>query len=409
MLAGVIGAMDIAATRSENQARSSEAKEWLAEANEHLKDAAAALEELKNSPDASTEDIVIATEKYNAALKEQQEQEAYAKRVEQLNAAEMAQSTGGAIGSTAGTVLGGVLGSLAGPVGTQIGMAIGGVVGEVIGTKAGELATESPKKLLSEIGPTVEDEFGNEVAVPGAEVSAAEGLRALREETIDTAQTIADEMQSEVDSVDAALAAVAVDVTRNATEAAAASAQAMQNDFISPTKEAYVNAANAMKDASVNAAEESKSVWGSLAGWFSSLFSGFGGGANVAHNASGTSYFGGGWTEVGEHGGEIIDLPVGSRIYPHATTMEMLRHEIASAAGSFAPQVPSFGSIIAAAGGEESSPSAGGNSAPGSPSIHISGNEFVIREDADIQRIAYELFRLFSQQAGNFQFTGGAV
>jgi hypothetical protein len=41
-------------------------------------------------------------------------------------------------------------------------------------------------------------------------------------------------------------------------------------------------------------------------------------------NALGTTYFGGGLTYINEHGGEIIDLPQGSRIYPSSKSDKMM-------------------------------------------------------------------------------------
>lgn len=40
-------------------------------------------------------------------------------------------------------------------------------------------------------------------------------------------------------------------------------------------------------------------------------------------NATGTNYFGGGFTEVGEHGGEILNLPNGTQIIPHDVSSKM--------------------------------------------------------------------------------------
>lgn len=40
-------------------------------------------------------------------------------------------------------------------------------------------------------------------------------------------------------------------------------------------------------------------------------------------NATGTNYFGGGFTEVGEHGGEILNLPNGTQIIPHDISSKM--------------------------------------------------------------------------------------
>ena len=47
------------------------------------------------------------------------------------------------------------------------------------------------------------------------------------------------------------------------------------------------------------------------------------GGKETGHNAVGTSYWRGGLTAVNERGAEIIDLPRGSRIYPHSTSLNM--------------------------------------------------------------------------------------
>ena len=40
-------------------------------------------------------------------------------------------------------------------------------------------------------------------------------------------------------------------------------------------------------------------------------------------NATGTNYFAGGLTEVGEHGGEIMNLPNGTQIIPHDISQKM--------------------------------------------------------------------------------------
>ena len=86
-----------------------------------------------------------------------------------------------------------------------------------------------------------------------------------------------------------------------------------------------------------------QSAWEGLSSWLSAKISSlasmasnaassvmgfFDGGGSIGHNASGTSFWSGGWTEINEHGGEIFDLPQGTRIYPHATTMKMLKDEM---------------------------------------------------------------------------------
>ena len=99
----------------------------------------------------------------------------------------------------------------------------------------------------------------------------------------------------------------------------------------------------------------------------------------TGHNAIGTSYWGGGWTEVNEHGGEIIDLPQGSRVYPHATTMKMLKDSMSSGAA-----VPTA-----------------------APQVTVTGNTFTVREEADIDRIAYRLYQLMFKSHVNMN--GGTL
>lgn len=90
------------------------------------------------------------------------------------------------------------------------------------------------------------------------------------------------------------------------------------------------------------------------------------------HNATGSEYYAGGLTEVNEHGGEIIDLPGGSRIYPHATTERMLEKQFSKATSA------------------------------GAPTVTISGNTFIVRQESDIQQIAYELAQLIMQGQQNY-------
>ncbi len=89
-------------------------------------------------------------------------------------------------------------------------------------------------------------------------------------------------------------------------------------------------------------------------------------------NATGSQYYEGGWTEINEHGGELIDLPGGSRIYPHATTERMLEKQFSNVKTG------------------------------GAPTVNISGNTFVVRQESDIQQIAYELAQLIMQGQQNY-------
>lgn len=139
--------------------------------------------------------------------------------------------------------------------------------------------------------------------------------------------------------------------------------------------------------------ESIKGVWAGVANWFnenvwspiksaaSGVFDAVGGALSAVQargsqvtgipgHATGTSHFGGGWTEINERGGEIVDLPNGSRIYPHATTEKMIADSL------------------------------GGSNSVNQYSI--SGNTFVVREEADIDRIAHSLFSMLESAEVNY-------
>lgn len=96
------------------------------------------------------------------------------------------------------------------------------------------------------------------------------------------------------------------------------------------------------------------------------------GGAAVPGHAAGTTNFAGGWTRVNEKGGEIIDLPKGTRIYPHERSMNMMR-----AAGTTI-NIPKL------------------------------ADQIVIREDADIDRLGDMIVRRLALASGNMG-GGGAI
>lgn len=208
------------------------------------------------------------------------------------------------------------------------------------------------------------------------------------------------------------------------------------------------------------------------------------------HNATGSTHFAGGWTEINERGGEAIWLPNGSWIYPHATTEKIIRQQLAglmtmpepqdiqlqapaitlpapaAILQEISPQMPAITlpdmpqnmgnpqqsswqdivqmpavtpvvlDIPQAGSIEDNQPvdntaliqpaEAAWAPLPGTartsteaakqpassdlrrapaPQITISGNTFMVREEADINRIAYELLKLMTTTNANF---GGA-
>ena len=93
------------------------------------------------------------------------------------------------------------------------------------------------------------------------------------------------------------------------------------------------------------------------------------GGAGRGRNASGTSFWAGGLTSINERGGEIVDLPRGTRIYPHDESVAMARAE--GGTRSINISIPKF------------------------------ADQIIVREDADIERIGDAIFRKVQQASTN--------
>lgn len=86
--------------------------------------------------------------------------------------------------------------------------------------------------------------------------------------------------------------------------------------------------------------------------------------------AKGTDYWKGGIVQVHERGGEIIDLPRGSRVYPHDKSVAMAREQ-------------------------------GRNDSTSKAGVLITGNTFNVRKESDIDKIANALVRKIEQAGLN--------
>ena len=273
---------------------------------------------------------------------------------------------GGLAGAKLGAMGGAALGSIIPGAGTAVGGAIGGALGGIGGAIFGE-------------------QFGQEIFD-----GITNNLDGITEWFSDKWNSIVDTCTPVINTI-AGLFGFAWDTISTIFGPVA-------NWFSSNIWEPIKNYASSMLDSVTgffNGAWESiKSIWGAVAGWFdanvwgplkakaSEVFSGLGNALSAAQargaqitgltgHATGTNYFGGGWTEINERGGEIVDLPSGSRIYPHATTEKMLAKEFSGAGG-------------------------GGNN------YTVTGNTFVVREEADIDRIAHSLFSMFGAAETNY-------
>ena len=97
-------------------------------------------------------------------------------------------------------------------------------------------------------------------------------------------------------------------------------------------------------------------------------------GPDIPMDAVGDTYFPGGLAQINEHGGELIDLPQGSRIYPAGKTDQIISRQVQNAPGR-------------------------GNT------VTVTGNTFVVRNEADMDKIAYTIMRALEQGYANY---GGA-
>ena len=371
----------------------------------------------------------------NTAQQNLDEMKAYQAAVEKDNSARLAESIGGGAGSVIGAAIGT---AIAGP----LGMAIGGVVGEVLGEKIGNHFNDMANSKPEDYGAVVavetkyddydsaffeeEPEMQVHLTAPSPEdiqqvvLDTQEGIHEQslidldgnaglgwsfakteqNEETKRAWEDMRDWYDTSVarpmaDSAAASGAEMAASYTTAEEDTRAAwstTPNYFQSSVYEPTilgsEEAGVEIA-----AGINAgAPAVKSEWGGVRAFFSGLFSYVAegasslfssareiiglqsGGTGGGHFASGTSFAPGGWTEVNEHGGEIIDLPQGSRVYPHATTMKMLR---------------------------DSMEGGGSSPIPAAAPVTITGNTFHVREEADLDRIAYKLYQLMAKSHVN--------
>ena len=108
------------------------------------------------------------------------------------------------------------------------------------------------------------------------------------------------------------------------------------------------------------------------------------------------SYRSTGLAQINEHGGELVQLPDGSRVFPTAETQQIINRSIRNGdllGNMYGPSIGSLASV--------SVPSAGGGGSS-APVVNITGNSFTVREEADIEKIAHAIVEQFLLAQGNF-------
>lgn len=275
---------------------------------------------------------------------------------------------GGLAGAKLGAMGGAAIGSIIPGVGTAVGGALGGLLGGIGGAIFGE-----------ELGNSIYEGITN-------------NLEGLKQWFSDTWNSIVETCAPVINTI----VGIFGFIHDGIVTIFAPVAQWFDTTVWQPVKSLAQTAMDGVKEIFSAVWEGIKGIWNGVAGWFDENvwsplkakasealnFIGKGitaaqqrgaqsTGLQIGRNATGSNYFGGGWTEINERGGEIVDLPSGSRIYPHATTQKMLAEQFAGT-------------------------SQGGNN------YSISGNTFVVREEADINRIAHSLFSMISSAESNY-------
>lgn len=361
----------------------------------------------------------------------------YQKETEDYNKSRMGGAVGSGVGSLAGAWAGAeagaaggaAIGALFGGVGAAPGAAIGGVLGMIAGGLGGsELGEMLGSGIAENFDGAVEriksgwaslsDWFTAAVWTPISDaaitgINTVVGIAALGWELIKpywdkAAQWVDDNVWQPISNTAEwawdSVVAMASEAWAGICAYFAPAAQWFDTTFWQPVSNAAETVKTTITSAFDSALSTIKSLWSSAASWFEanvanpikekfqglidlknkiadagSAVTGLTTSNGTGHNAIGTSYWSGGWTEVNEHGGEIIDLPQGSRVYPHATTMKMLKDSMGSGA-----TVPTT-----------------------APQVTVTGNTFTVREEEDIDRIAYRLYQLMFKSHVNMN--GGTL
>ncbi|WP_277612553.1 phage tail tape measure protein [Veillonella intestinalis] len=318
--------------------------------------------------------------------------------------------TGMVAGSKAGAMAGGAIGSFFGGVGAAPGAAIGGLVGGIGGYLGGETLAESIYSNWDKVTTYVSDKTKEMSDKALADYQASqEGMSQVTEESNATDQIMAEARaqawNNTWESIKTGWNEASSWFDTNVWQPTASAADSAGTDIANGVNSALSTIkadwegittwfdTNVWGPLSAKASEMSSSITSTISdlGSRSAEFLGFSTDTAKRKNATGTTSFAGGWTEINERGGELIELPSKSRIYPHATTMKILEKE--------------FGNLSGASSNITINTPSNNTNSSASTSVSISGNTFVVREEADIDKIAYKLVSLFEQSKANY---GGA-
>lgn len=416
----------------------------LSEAKKRVASSTDALYEAK-SRGASADEINYLQKQHQDAVADMSQAQQYADQTEKYNANRMNGVTGSAIGGIAGGLIGGAIGSFIAPgVGSAAGAAIGGAAGSAAGDFIGQnfndwsaSASEGLQSFRAEFDNTMQwagNSFSGmlEAFVNGVDNNmqyVADGFSnnfeylkgcasdagvSISQFMADTGTSIQTTFQSASDSVNSGW-----DSIRSGAGSLADSLYTMFDDAIATVKSKFSDLA-ASASAKLSSAGASISAAGSRAySWAKDKWNSFASGTSyfqadsgVPAFATGTNYFRAagsvpsfavgtnsyrstGLAQINEHGGELVQLPDGSKVFPTAETQQIINRSIRNGDLLGNMQGAGFGSMVSV-----SAPSPDADRP--APVVNVSGNSFTVREEADIEKIAHAIVEQFLLAQGNF-------
>lgn len=297
-------------------------------------------------------------------------------------------------GTVVGSHIGGAIGTAILPgVGTVAGATIGGMAGGFLGNVFGDHAS----------GGAAVAAYSNPLETTNDSSAYTKGTEAYTEKVQELHKSMWDSVKAAASEALDNCSARAVEAFNGFLDDSRETTAAMEDDwsqtppwFESTVWDPIANAASgtgdAIADAFASAWGTMQGIWSGAADWFNSTVA-----APISQavsqlgqnrlaaiqaeiagdapaDAAGTTFASGGLTQINEHGGELIDLPQGSRVYPAGETARIIRNEVENI-------------------------SRGGNT------VTVTGNTFVIRNEADVDSIAYKIAQALEQGYANY---GGA-
>lgn len=409
-----------------NKEASEDAGFQLSEAQKKAIETNNALQEAK-SRGASAEEISLLQNKHSNAVAEMDQAQQYADKTERYNT----NRRNGVIGSAVGGLTGAALGTfLGGPVGTMVGSMAGSMAGEYVGQNFAEWSQklsewnesvnqsfaafrESATASTQEVGNSFKGMFENfgagvENNMQWASDSVSNNFAYMQELAGQAGTAISQIMEQAGEWINSEYQSVADSVSNN-WEWIKTTASNLANSLATMFDGAIATIKSKFSELANSASEKLSSIRNTASNAVSNT-------GSWAYNntigrlgfATGTSYFRGvpafatGTTsfhktalaQINEHGGELVQLPEGSRVYPTAETQQIINRSLQN--GDLLGGIPSQ---IFVNSGSSSDSNACSQS---TPTITITGNNFTVREEADIAKIAHALAEEFLLAQGNY-------